>query len=48
MMENDPPRVGVFYRENRGAPDEGLHEVEMEENRDDLTRLEEIMDELKP
>lgn len=48
MTENDPPRVGVIYQKNRGVLDEGPHDVEKEENRDDLTRLEEIMDELKP
>jgi 2-oxoglutarate ferredoxin oxidoreductase subunit beta len=48
MTEDDRRRVGVFYKKNHGVLNEGLKEVEKEENRDDLTRLEEIMDELKP
>jgi len=48
MIENDPPRVGVFYQKNFGGVHEGQHDVEKEETRGDLTRLEEIMEELKP
>ena len=48
MTEDDRRRVGVFYQKNRGVPDEGPHDAEKEENRDDPTRLEEIMDGLKP
>ncbi|MBI3610424.1 MAG: hypothetical protein HY204_06965, partial [Nitrospirae bacterium] len=48
MTEDDRRRVGVFYQKNRGVLDEGPHDVEKEEHRYDLTRLEEIMDKLKP
>jgi 2-oxoglutarate ferredoxin oxidoreductase subunit beta len=48
MTEDDRRRVGVFYQKNRGVLAEGPHDVEKEENRDDLMRLEEIMDALKP
>jgi 2-oxoglutarate ferredoxin oxidoreductase subunit beta len=48
MTEDDRRRVGVFYQKNRGVLGERPHDVEKEENRDDLTRLEEMMDELKP
>lgn len=48
MTENDPPRVGVFYREYRGGPDERPKGAGREDGRDDLTRLGKMMDELRP
>lgn len=48
ITKNDQPRVGVFYRENRGVLDGRPEGAGREDGRDDLTRLGEIMDELKP
>ncbi|MBI3811664.1 MAG: 2-oxoacid:ferredoxin oxidoreductase subunit beta [Nitrospirae bacterium] len=48
MTEEDRPRVGVFYRKKRGVPDERPKGAGSEDRRDDLTRLGEMMDELRP